>query len=203
MRKNLIIILIILISILNVGCIDYNNNSDNNEKKDKYQCSYWYQIEINGSSQHYNINVPIPVFNDDNRVIHISPIIDDLKLAQGNASFEIENTSHGPSLKIIGRGYTVINISGNDLSKYQIHNKNTNLFLSMAKDENNDSYYDDEYDENEYFIFCFQNLSLNIKVILSYSHHSQKMQGMLGDNIIQGQIKQGWNKVKGEFNIAA
>ena len=202
MEKKISLIILVII-ILIAGCIVYNIKSNNKEKKDTYQCEYWYQIEINCSSHHYDLNVPIPVYNDKNRIIHISPIIKDLTVVQGNVSFEIENTSYGPSLKINGTGNAIINLSGNDLSKYQIHKTNSNIFLSMAKDENSDGYYDDEYDENEYFIFYSQNNTIYIKIILSYSHHSQEKQGILGDNIIQGQIKQGWNKVNGEFYIAA
>ena len=201
MRKYLIICLIILISNFNVGCIDYNDKTDNNEKKENWQCYYWYHIEINSSSHYYDLNIPIPVYVDENRTIHISPIIEDLKVVQGNALFEIENTSHGPSLRINGTGYVVINVSGNDLSKYLIHKIISIIFLSMARDENNDGYYDDEYDENEYFIFYSQNSTIYIKIILDYFHYSKEIPGISGFNSIEGNLKQGWNNVTGWFNV--
>ena len=125
-------ICIILVTIGFSGCFGDDDGKEND--KNEYICSYRYQIEINSSSYQYELNVPLPVYGDENRNIHVSPIIEDLKIVQGNVSFEIENTLYGPSLKIIGKGYALINLSGNDLSKYLVHNRGSHLFLSMAKD---------------------------------------------------------------------
>ena len=202
MKKNIIFIIIVCLIILSPGCINNNNNKDNNDEENKYKCKYWYQIEINCTSGHYDLNVPLPVYSDENRIIHISPIINELKVVIGNALFEIENTSFGPSLKITGKGYVIINLSGNDILKYKVNNQKSRLFLSMALDKDNDGYYDDEFELMKYRIYCHQNLTLNITINFDYRKGTETYSTMDSSTKIQNEIKQGWNKVNGTFFVA-
>jgi len=195
------IVIIFISSVIIFGCIfDNQKNSKNNEENKSFgDCKYEFRIKIFSNSSNYFLNVPLPVYSDNNRTIHLSAINEELSVINGNALFIIEELSFGPSLRINGSDNIVIGFSGKDIKKFLVNNKYKTLFLSMAKDKNNDGYYDDEYGNLQYYIYCHQNIYLNITINFTY-HYENGPYILLTNYIdIQSKIKQDWNLINGTF----
>ena len=196
----IVTVCIMLISIGFSGCIgDDGNNNKKDDEEIKKEYRYWYRFEINCSSGKYDLNVPFPAYQDKYRNHHLSPIYNELKVIKGNASFEFENTSFGPSLKISGKDYSFIELRGDDVSKYEIKNRYSLYFLSMVIDEDEDGYFDDVGGPVKYQIYLKQNITLNITLEFSYTYLGGVGVLIGGEGRIQSEIKQGWNIVNGLY----
>lgn len=197
MKRNYLIIILVSFVILYTGCFSNNqNNSENNAE----ECQYKYSITIqSNSSTHYDLNIPIPVYSNNNRIIRKSAISEGLEVISGDMRFEIENTSLGISLKINGTGNGTIISHGTDLENFLINNEYSQLFLSMAKDEDGDGYYDDEYGDMKYNIYCHQKISINVIIELDYYHEDGPGTYLSSNTEIQSEITKGWNTVDGSF----
>lgn len=182
-----------------MGCIN-QENKDVNKNEEDIICRYWYQVKINSTFCSYDINVPIPVYYDENKNIQISQIMENLKVSKGSASFNVENTSFGPSLKINGSDNVIIEVEGEDPSKFLIKNKYEIIFLSLVIDEDNDGYIDDEYALVKYHIYCYQNITLNISINFHYRIYKPSYSKTIID--IDSDIYQKWNIVNGTFYTA-
>jgi hypothetical protein len=188
-------ICIILLSISFSGCFEDGDNSNNY----KEECIYDFKLNIQCNSSNYLLNVPIAVYSDDDKNIHISKINDDLELIKGKASFEIEETFLGPSLKINGSLNVEIGYSGTDLNKFLVNNDYSTLFLSMTIDKDKDGHYDDEYGNVQYQIYCHQNITMKITIEFSYYHYDGPGTHLDSYIDIDGEIWQGWNILNGTF----
>jgi hypothetical protein len=69
----------------------------------------------------------------------------------------------------------------------------------MAKDQNNDGYYDDEYGEIQYGLYLLQNISMNITINFHYYHKDGPGTSLSSNTKINNVLYQGWNVVNGTF----
>jgi len=175
------------------GCIGNNSNNDTRE-----MCNYDYNIFIESNSS-YNVLVPIPVYSDVNREIIISNLNENLRIIDGNATFNIQNTSFGPALMINGNGSNTIGFSGSDLNEFLIDGEYTQLFLSLAQDKDNDGYYDDEYGKVDYHLKLEDNSLLRVNMEFIYSHENGPGTYIRSAIKIEGHLVEGWNNVEGTF----
>jgi hypothetical protein len=198
MKKGILIMIFVILMMMSGCIINDGENSDINNYNER--CKYEYNLKIQCNSSNYSINVPLPVFSDDNGYINISPINDKLEVLKGKAYFRNEKTLFGPSLKINGSYNIEVGYFGDELDKFFINNDYTALFLSMVNDRDKDGFYNDDYGNVQYQIYCHQNITMNIIIEFHYRYEGEPGLYSSCDIYIVGKILQGWNKINGTIN---
>ena len=98
--RRIVFIIIIVICLIFSGCI--YEKSSNNKIKQKATSYFEYLIEIDSySNETYETYVPVPL-NANN--LGVSNIYNNVKINQGDGTFELIETIHGKAIKIVTQG---------------------------------------------------------------------------------------------------
>lgn len=155
---------------------------------------YTYTIEIQDQTQNkFVIEVPIPINKDG----QIKKILENIKILKGNCSFEINESSHGISLRILGANRVILQSKikkEDDVSKDLDY-----LELSMTDYDNFTHVSDERISRNSWF---FSNNSVKIDFYFKYRDGFHRglvfktFWGTFGKWSYSGELDEGWQVVQ-------
>lgn len=189
-KKWILICLSLLITASIIGCL---NNEENEDEDDKDQIiDIHYEVEITPEEKkNYTIYLPVPLISLENNPRKGEPIklMEELEIVEGNATWQTIVTEKGPALKIqskenvIVRGEKILkNPTPENESEYAFEE------LSMKKEEK------DEYFEFYYNSSFQSNCTISFEILLTDDHPNGLIEYTW--NYDEYNLTHGWQQVQ-------
>ena len=181
--KYIIIIIIVICFIVGSGCIFKDDKG--NENKDTSNFQYVVNVYSTNDIEYY-IHIPVPLNETDK---NISPIVNYLKVINGDGNYNIILTNHGIAINLTGQRNLTLFASEQEFIPY--------AYLSLSNSSIN------IYEDDEYYIYIYLNslsdnktIRMSIDITLYIWHDNESFGFNIENEHITEEIDIGLNKIK-------